>query len=694
LRSAPPLIGRNRIGTLVIAAWAILCVGIVLVGYNALRQIERQSTDDAVENAERISRLLLANFERTSDSVDAFITNFAAEYTPQWTHEDLYSRSQDLYLPNAIVQITFVDSNGRAVANSLTPRLEPVDLSDREHIRVHLEGRVDGLYISAPVLGRISNMWTIQFTRAIRNQFGDLQAILVASYDLNDFTSFYEALNLTGRGVIALVGLDGIVRVRSGTDVSYGQDLASDALFQHIVSTRAGRLEGVGAVDGVRRIGFFTTSDRYPFYTRVAFDQSYLSERIRPLQWPIIASLVGLGLVLTLAMLAALRALRREAAAAERLHQTQRLEALGKLTGGIAHDFNNLLTIVMGNLDLLKRAAPERRKRHIDNAMMAAERGKSLTHQLLAFSRRQPLSPAIHDLNRLVVEMSGMLTHTLRADISIELDLDQGLWPVAIDANQLQIALINLAANARDAMPEGGILRIGSRNLDDSNEVRLTVQDEGSGMPAAVVARAVEPFYTTKELGKGTGLGLAQVHGFVHQSGGRLTIESKPGSGTSVFLVFPRAEGEPEVASEAPDGARVVPRGLRVLVVDDNKDIAALAASILKEKECSIRLAHDAEEALAVLDRESFDLLLTDIVMPGPSDGVALARRAREIFPALPVILMTGYSERLRTGEAIPGELILKPFTPRDLAEAMQRALASAGPRAADERQGELKLTE
>jgi two-component system, NtrC family, sensor kinase len=675
-------------------AWAILCLGIGLIGFNVIRQIERQSTDDAVENAERISRLLLANFERTADAFDGFITNLAAEYSPQWTQEDFFRRSRVLFLPDGIVQITLVAPDGRAVANSLTPRLEPIDLSDREHIRVHLDGRAEGLYISAPVLGRISNIWTIQFTRAIRNEVGDLQAIVVASYDLSDFTSFYEGLNLGGRGVVALIGLDGIVRVRSGRDVSYGQDLTSDPRFQLILATREGRLEGAGTIDGVERVGYFTTSSRYPFYTRVAFDEDYLAARIRPLQWPIVASLAGLALVLTIAMVAAIWALRREAAAADRLHQTQRLEALGRLTGGIAHDFNNLLTIMMGNLDLLKRATPERRMRHIENAMMAAERGKSLTYQLLAFSRRQSLSPAIHDLNRLVVEMSGMLTHTLRADISIELDLAEGLRPVAIDSNQLQIALINLAANARDAMPDGGFLRISSRNIDESSEVCLTVQDGGTGMPASVIARAVEPFYTTKELGKGTGLGLAQVHGFVHQSGGRLAIESKPGAGTSVSLFFPCAEGEPDLASEALEGGRGASRGLKVLVVDDNKDIAALAASILQEQECDVRLAHDAEEALAVLDRERYDLLLTDIVMPGNMDGVALATRAREIFPDLPVILMTGYSERLRSGEAITGELILKPFTPRDLAEAMRRSLAAAGTTAADELQGELKLTE
>jgi len=693
LRSAPPLIGRNRIGTLVVVAWAILCLGIVLVGINAVRQIERQATDDAVENAERISRLLLANFERTSDAVDGFITNFATEFSPQWTQEDLYWRSQDLYLPDAIVQITLVDSNGRAIANSLTPRLDPLDLTDREHIRVHLDGRVEGLYISAPVLGRISNMWTIQYTRAIRNEVGDLQAIIVASYDLSDFTSFYEGLNLGGRGVIALVGLDGIVRVRSGTEVTYGQDLSGNPRFLHILSTREGRLEGDSTIDSMPRVGFFTTSERYPFYTRVAFARPYLSERIAPLQRPIIASLAGLALVLTLAMIAALWVLRREALAADRLHQTQRLEALGKLTGGIAHDFNNLLTIVIGNLDLLRRAAPERRKRHIDNAMMAAERGKSLTHQLLAFSRRQALIPADHDLNRLVVEMSGMLTHTLRNDISIELDLAEDLWPVVIDSNQLQIALINLAANARDAMPDGGILRITTRNARAKEEVLLTVQDQGTGMPASVIARAVEPFYTTKELGKGTGLGLAQVHGFVHQSGGRLLIESRLGEGASISLVLPRAEGEPDIAVEANPGVEAAPRGLNVLVVDDNADLAALAASILEEQECNVRLAHDAEEALAILDRERFDVLLSDIVMPGKMDGVALARRAKEILPDLPVILMTGYSERLRSGEPISGELILKPFTPRDLADAMRRTIAAAR-RAAEEAQGELKLTE
>lgn len=671
------MIGRNRNGALVILAWLVLCLVIAFVGLSALRQIERQAIDDAAENAERVSRLLLAHFERTADAVDGFINNFAAEYSPQWKHEDLFRRSRTLYLPESIVQITLVDASGEAFASSFVPQLDPVDLSDREHIRVHLDGRAEGLFISAPVLGRISGMWTIQYTRAIRNEVGQLQAIVVASYDLSDFTSFYEGLNLQDRGVVALVGFDGIVRVRTDADVSYGQDVSDSDLFRAARRQSEGVFQGPEYLTEVERIGYFTASSRYPFYTRVAFDMSYVKDRVGGLQQPILASLLGLALVLTLAMFGTLWALRREAAAADRLHQAQRLEALGKLTGGIAHDFNNLLTIIMGNLDLLKRAPLERRGRHIDNAMMAAERGKSLTHQLLAFSRRQPLSPAIHDLNRLIVEMGGMLTHTLRSDISIELDLEREIWPVAVDANQLQIALINLAANARDAMPDGGVLKISTRNVTSRSEVCLMIEDGGFGMPPAVIARAVEPFYTTKELGKGTGLGLAQVHGFVHQSGGWLKIESKPGEGTSVSLSFPRAEGALTAIESEKAPESILPAGLKVLVVDDNEDIAALAASILDEQNCTVLKAHGASEALGMLGKERFDLLLTDIVMPGEMDGVTLAKKAKAVFPDLPVILMTGYSERLNTGETAPGELLLKPFSPRNLADAIQRVLRS-----------------
>lgn len=673
----------------IVVAWAVLCIGIGLVGLGTLRQTKHQMADEAAVNAERVSRLLLANFERTSDLIDGLLKNFAMGFSPQLTNSELFERLRSLNLPSAIVQLTVVSPDGRALVNNLTPEPERVDVSDRMHIRVHRENRVDGLYISPPVLGRISNLWTIQFARAVRDDQGNLEAILVASYDLRDFTSFYGGLNIGGQGMVTLAGLDGIVRVRSAVEASYAQDLSTLPRFRKIVAERNGRFDDFSAIDNVARVGYFTTSERYPFLTMVAFDQAYLDSRLATVRLPIIASLLGLALVLTLAMFGAVWLLRREAAATARLHHTQRLEALGRLTGGIAHDFNNLLTIIMGSLDMLRRAREERRGRYIDNAVFAVDRAKALTHQLLAFSRRQTLSPAVTDLNRLVVEIGGMLTHSLRDDITMELDLNPQLWPVRVDADQFHVALINLAVNAQDAMPNGGVLRIQSRNLPDTDEICLTVGDTGTGMSQDIAARVFEPFFTTKEMGKGTGLGLAQVHGFVHQSGGKLKLDTALGIGTAVSLLFPRSYEQPDVLAAESEELPSLPAGLNVLVVDDNPRISALAANALEEQGCIVKQAHSATEAMSILRKSAFDVLLSDIVMPGEMDGISFARLARAASPDLIVILMTGYSERLERGEVIEGELLLKPFAPRDLTAALQRALRAP----ASGRQADVKAT-
>jgi CheY-like chemotaxis protein len=273
--------------------------------------------------------------------------------------------------------------------------------------------------------------------------------------------------------------------------------------------------------------------------------------------------------------------------------------------------------------------------------------------------------------------MGGLLTHSLRDDIVVAFDLGPELWPVRVDEDQFQIALINLAANARDAMPHGGTLSVRSRNVPATEEVCLAVRDTGVGMDPEVAARVFEPFFTTKERGKGTGLGLAQVYGFVHQSGGRLALDSTPGDGTTVSLFFPRSNVPPEAAGPKDLVPSRIRPGLRVLVVDDNHDIAVLATTALEEQGCTTRRAHTAAEALDVLREASFDVLLTDIVMPGEWDGLTLARLARAMAPAMALVVMTGYSERLESGETIEAELLLKPFSPKDLMAALQRALDS-----------------
>jgi PAS domain S-box-containing protein len=387
----------------------------------------------------------------------------------------------------------------------------------------------------------------------------------------------------------------------------------------------------------------------------------------------------------------------RRAEAEEALHQAQKMETLGQLTGGVAHDFNNLLQIVSGNIDLiLRNLAPDDAKlrRAADNAARGAERAAVLTQRLLAFSRRQPLAPKPIDPNRLVSGMSELLHRTLGETIEVETVLASGLWPVEVDPNQLENALLNLAVNARDAMQEGGKLTIETCNthLDRSyaaqnagvvpgQYVAICVTDTGGGMSEEVVGRAFEPFFTTKEVGKGTGLGLSMVYGFVKQSGGHLKIYSEPGEGTCVKIYLPRmlgekAQAEEEVEVPAPEGGR----DETILVCEDDDDVRAFTVEVLRELGYHVIEAPDGPSALRLLERQEgrVDLLFTDVVLPGGMTGSVLAGAAREKRPGLKVLFTTGYARnaivhhgRLDAGVA----LITKPFTYSDLAARVREML-------------------
>ncbi|WP_135466965.1 hybrid sensor histidine kinase/response regulator [Crenalkalicoccus roseus] len=379
-------------------------------------------------------------------------------------------------------------------------------------------------------------------------------------------------------------------------------------------------------------------------------------------------------------------------AAQAQLHEAQKLETLGQLTGGVAHDFNNLLMAVLGNLGLLRKRLPDdpRLRRLLEGAVQGAERGAALTQRLLAFARRQELRPQAIELGALVRGMTELLRRSLGPAIRIAVDIPPGLPPVRADANQLEMALLNLAVNARDAMPMGGSLLIEARDgdapgverpegLPRGRFVRLSVADSGTGMDAETLKRATEPFFTTKGPGKGSGLGLSMVHGLAAQSGGRLVIESEPGRGTTVALWLPVAEAAtsagppPGPAAESPPP----PAGRRtILLVDDDPLIQAGTAAMLEDLGHDVRLAGSGLAALEALAAGPVELVLTDYAMPG-MNGLDLARRIRERYPALPVVIVTGYAD-------LPGEAaaefprLAKPYRQEDLAAAIARAL---GPR-------------
>jgi len=400
--------------------------------------------------------------------------------------------------------------------------------------------------------------------------------------------------------------------------------------------------------------------------------------------------------------------LRHEAE--DTLRQAQKMEAVGQLTGGIAHDFNNLLTIIIGNLDTMRRqlvAATNpgdvqtligRMDKPLDSAMQGARSAAQLTERLLAFARRQPLEPVRIDMNRLITGMLDLLRRTLGEEISIETVFAAGLWPVHADPHQLENALLNLALNAKDAMPEGGCLTIETANtyLDDAYVRRfgdvdagqyavLCVTDTGKGIPPEIIDNVFEPFFTTKSQGEGSGLGLAMVHGFVKQSGGHVRIYSEEGEGTTVKIYLPRMTGAEEAravpAGKEESDLAPIPRAKPnevVLLVEDNEGVRRYAKAVLEEIGYWVLEASSAEQAMrAVAKKPRIDLLFTDVVLPGAS-GRELADRIRRLYPHVPVLYTTGYTRNaiVHQGRLDPKiHLLGKPYTQQDLARKLRELL-------------------
>jgi signal transduction histidine kinase len=394
------------------------------------------------------------------------------------------------------------------------------------------------------------------------------------------------------------------------------------------------------------------------------------------------------------------RELRRQVAEREKvetaLRQAQRLEAVGQLTSGVAHDFNNLLTVVLGNIALLERPAVDTdTRRRLAMMRTAAERGAKLTGQLLAFSRRQRLEPKAIDLNETVGSMRDLLQSSMGGSVRIETVLQPDLWPALVDPTQIELVILNLAINARDAMEVGGSLAVETANVrirsaprrpeepQTGDYVMVSVTDTGAGIPPEVLERVFEPFFTTKEVGKGSGLGLAQVYGFAKQSGGGVSIATRLGEGTSVKVYLPRAGSAVADIPEAVGGYGAIARRAEgnpvVLLVDDDSAVREITAAMLKELGCVVVEAGSGGAALNSLERgDRIDLLVVDFAMPG-MNGAEVAREARKRLPGLPVLFVTGYADTaalMEAGEAGEDRIVQKPFRDGELARKIKAVLA------------------
>jgi PAS domain S-box-containing protein len=368
------------------------------------------------------------------------------------------------------------------------------------------------------------------------------------------------------------------------------------------------------------------------------------------------------------------------------LHESQKMESIGQLTGGVAHDFNNLLSVILGSLGLLKKAVPQdpRVSRLLDRAIQGAERGATLTTRLLAFARRQELKVEFVALQKLIPSMLDFLRHSAGPNVAIYAEISPEVYAIEVDANQLELALINLAVNARDAMPRGGSLTIACHNEENGKKVGLsrdafvciTITDTGEGMTEETLARAQEPFFTTKGVGKGTGLGLSMVQGFTAQSGGAMRLKSELGKGTTVTLWLPRARESVIMPARIEPSELARARNLRVLLVDDDILVSMGGADMLLDLGHSVTEAQSGSQALKLLESDSsFDVVVTDFAMPG-MNGFELARRIKERHSKLPVILATGYAE-LPANKSVEFERLSKPYTAKDLAAALEKAVGS-----------------
>ena len=679
-----------------------LLVPAVLFGWAAWETrsaIDRQA-DERIEGAldvlQEQALKSLQTVERSISEIDEVLRGLG-DGEIRDAEADLYLRFKRTQqaLPQ-IESIWVFDRDGHPmVSSTILPVPRDLDNSDRSYFRAQVDG--SGTYVSEVLRARVGAMrFFVVSGRRSGTRAGQFDGVIGVTVAPGHFSEFYAKLS-RGSDVFALVRADGAVLARWPQSAAGDQPTPgalTDAFARH---PEAGLFTAASRIDGMeRRLGYRRVPG-YPLYVAAGIETAALAADFRrtmlmrgAIALPAVLALFGLALYALRRARQGERELQRREAAEAALKQAQRLEAIGQLTGGVAHDFNNLLMVVSGNAERLRRFAggDKRFAGALEAIDMAVSRGSDLTRQLLSFSRRQTHETVVIDLAERLPAMHSLLQSSLRGDIAVEVRTAPGLWPVAIDNSEFELALLNLAVNARDAMSGGGRLVIGADNVTVGDGpggrdtlgiagdfVAVRVADTGSGIPAEIVGRVFEPFFTTKEVGKGTGLGLSQVYGFARQAGGTATVESAPGQGTTVTLYLPRSTA-PLTAQAAPAAAppAQLSERMRVLLVEDNPAVAEVTRELLAELGYDVVHAPDVAAARAALERETVDVVLSDIVMPGGANGLDLAREIRQ-RGGLPVVLATGYSDQAQAAANEGFAILRKPYSMNGLHDALREAL-------------------
>jgi signal transduction histidine kinase/CheY-like chemotaxis protein len=547
------------------------------------------------------------------------------------------------------------------------------------------------------------------FNRAHRDADGGFLGVTEMSLLPSDFSKFYSRLPGTPGVRLGLLREDGVMLARFPTTSGDAGPDEHAGFRRTLAANPEGGFYTTSEIDGRERQVGYRRVHGYPVYVRASVESAAIrNEWLGGMAVHLIFGVPATAFLFG-ALLVVLQRTRRLYAEQDRreeaeavMRQTQRLDAVGRLTGGVAHDFNNLLMIIIGNLETIQRqidrgldGAQARLARACANAMQGARRAATLTQQLLAFARLHPLDPRALDLNKLLNDMSDFIARTVGETISVEVIGAAGVWMISTDQAQLETALLNLAANARDAMPAGGKLTIetGNTYIDDAycgangdvapgQYVLIAVSDSGTGMAQATMDSAFEPFFTTKPTGQGTGLGLSQVYGFVKQSGGHVKIYSELGEGTTVKIYLPRLVGDPSVMNtpETPEPATDEGGfGERILVVEDDADVRSYIVEALRGRNFIVSEAPDATQAFALFAEREFDLLLTDVILPG-QNGRTLADKVKASRPDLKVLFMTGYSRNaiVHQGRLDPGvHMLQKPVTSTELIRKIRELIGA-----------------
>ena len=692
------------------ALQVVAAVLLLLVIGGTVHQLATLRSAIIDDTARQMSRLDMVFAEQTGRAVETadFILSNSIE-TLQTQPSPPNAAAFDALLGRRIegvrqvMELVITDASGH-VTHSSHPGSDVLPAEGLTALAFHVANPQAGMRFSKPF--RVAGgKWTALLTRGITGPDGRVTGIGAAYLNLAYFEDFYRAVELSENGSIILLLRDGTVLARfPHVDAAIGTSFADTPPFRDVLSHEiAGTLLMESPIDGSIRVTAIRALPAIPLAVMASVEQGKLLAGWRRQAWAlaivaICATLTIVGLLLLLARRSrqvehehqqTLEQMAERERAEVALQQAQRIEAVGQLTGGVAHDFNNLLTVLIGNIDLIQSAGSlePRTNERLAAMRAAASRGATLTGHLLAFARRQPLLPRAVDLNVVVTGMQDLLQSALGRHVQMQMQLADGLWPALVDSTQIELVILNLAINARDAMPAGGVLTIQTDNRHrgpptraeepaEGDYVMVTVHDMGTGMTPDVLAKAFEPFFTTKGPGAGSGLGLSQVFGTARQSGGDVQIDSTPGKGTSVSVFLPRAAMAAE-RTAAPQVGMTDARPSRavILIVDDDDAVRATTSDILSGSGYIVRQASGGEAALAVLDGGDWiDLLLTDVVMPGMS-GPALASHVRSSRPDLPIVFISGYAEPEEIAGESLGRLVRKPFTTRDLCRQIEDAI-------------------